>query len=259
MHFVKALSALKTRLALTSFPGTDLPDIRAEVERGGCESVDMVCDLRDSAQRQKLVDLVLKRFSRVDVLINNAGVEFTAYYHELSEAQIQSVLDVNLAAPMLLTRLILPAMLKQKSGHIVNVSSLAGKSGPAFQEPYAATKAALIAFTLSLRSTYRKEGVSASAVVPGFVEAGIYTRLKEKTGRPAPAWLGTSPPQAVIRAVLRAIAGDRPEVIVNPIPVRPLLALTAQFPRLGEWISGKIGANEFFRQAVEMDKKKAES
>jgi len=257
VHFVKAFAALHVRLVLAAFPGNDLEEIRAEIERQGCESVEMICDLRDADQRVKLVELAQQRFGRVDVLVNLAGVEFTAFYHELSEAQIASVLGVNLEAPMMLTRLVLPAMLAQKRGHIINISSLAGKSGPAFQEPYAATKAALIAFTLSLRSTYRAAGVSASVIVPGFVEAGIYSRLKAQTGRSAPPWLGTSQPETVVQAVLRALARDLPEVIVNPTPIRPILAFTALFPRAGEWLSGKIGANGFFRRAVEMAKKKA--
>jgi len=190
-------------------------------------------------------------------LINNAGVEFNSYYHELSEAQISEVLTVNLTAPMMLTRLLLPAMLARKRGHIINIASLAGKSGPAFQEPYAATKAGLIAFTASLRSTYRAEGISASAIVPGFVEAGIYARLKAKAGMPAPLWVGVSQPESVVRAVIRAVEQDYPEIIVNPTPIRPLLAFTALFPRAGEWLAGKIGANYFFRRAVDAEKKGA--
>ena len=256
VHFVKAFAHLKVRLVLAAFPGNDLQEIRAAIEKEGCESIDMICDLRDPDQRLKLVETAFNRFGRVDVLVNNAGVEFTAFYHELSEAQIAAVLGVNLEAPMMLTRLLLPTMLAQKRGHIINISSLAGKSGPGFQEPYAATKAGLIAFTQSLRSTYRSLGVSASVVVPGFVEAGIYARLKLQTGTAAPAWLGTSQPEAVVHAVMRAIESDRPEIIVNPIPIRPLLAFTAMFPRAGEWVTGKIGANDFFRRAVEIGKKR---
>ena len=255
IHFVKTFAQLSVRLVLAAFPGNDLQEIRAEIEKQGCESIDMICDLRDAGQRLKLIEMAVNRFGRVDVLVNNAGVEFTAFYHELSETQIATVLAVNLEAPLMLTRLVLPAMLAQKRGHIINISSLAGKSGPAFQEPYAATKAALIAFTLSLRSTYRALGVSASAIVPGFVEAGIYSRLKAQTGMSAPVWLGTSEPELVVRAVMRAIESDRPEIIVNPVPVRALLAFTALFPRAGEWVTGKIGANDFFRRAVEKGKK----
>jgi short-subunit dehydrogenase len=257
IHFVKAFANLKARLVLAAFPGNDLGEIRAEIEKQGCESIDLICDLRDPNQRVKLVETALNRFGRVDVLVNNAGVEFTAFYHELSEAEITTVLAVNLEAPMLLTRQLLPTMLAQKSGHIINISSLAGKSGPAFQEPYAATKAALIGFTVSLRATYRNTGVSASVIVPGFVEAGTYSRLKALTGTSAPVWLGTSQPEAVVTAVLRAIEKDSPEIIVNPIPIRPLLAFTAFFPRAGEWLSGKVGANNFFRRAVEIAKQKS--
>jgi len=255
IHLVRAFAQLRVRLVLAAFPGNDLKEIRAEIEKQGCESAAMVCDLREHSQRTKLVETAFNRFGRVDVLVNNAGVEFTAFYHELPEAKIAEVLAVNLEAPMMLARLVLPAMLAQKRGHIINMASLAGKSGPAFQEPYAATKAALIAFTLSLRSTYRNEGVSASAIVPGFVEAGIYSRLKDQTGISAPVWLGVSQPESVVHAVMRAIESDQPEVIVNPTPIRPMLAFTALFPRVGEWLSRKIGANNFFRRAVEMGKK----
>jgi short-subunit dehydrogenase len=257
VHFVKEFARVRARLILAAFPGIDLGEIRAEIEKQGCETIDLPCDLREPGQRLKLIETALSRFGRVDVLVNNAGIEFTEYYHKLSETQIAGVLAVNLEAPMMLTRLLLPSMLARKSGHIVNISSLAGKSGPAFQEPYAATKAGLIAFTLSLRSTYRRLGVSASAVVPGFVEAGIYTRLKARTGVAAPAWLGTSQPESVVRAVVRVIENDLPELIVNPIPVRPVIALTALFPRVGEWLTEKIGANDFFRRAVEIGKKNA--
>ena len=255
VHFVRALARLQTRLVLAAFPGRILGELRAEVEKGGCETVDLVCDLREPEERARLVDLARERFGRVDVLINNAGVEFNSYYHELTEAKIAEVLAVNLAAPMLLTRLVLPGMLAQKRGHIINIASLAGKSGPAFQEPYAATKAGLIAFTSSLRATYRAEGVSASAIVPGFVEAGIYTRLKAKAGTSAPFLVGVSQPESVVRAVVRAIAHDAPEIIINPTPIRPLLAFTAMFPRVGEWLTGRIGTNGFFRKAVEADRK----
>ncbi|MCW5559040.1 MAG: SDR family NAD(P)-dependent oxidoreductase, partial [Verrucomicrobiae bacterium] len=157
-----------------------------------------------------------------------------------------------LEAPMDLTRRILPLMLAQRRGHIVNISSLAGKSGPGFQEPYAATKAGLSAFTMSLRSTYRGSGVSASAITPGFVDAGMYTRLQRQAGRSAPLLLGSCPPEAVCRALLRALRKDTPEICLNSYPIRPILALTALFPRFGEWLTERIGVNDFFRQAARM-------
>jgi short-subunit dehydrogenase len=252
----RAFADRKVKLALVAHPGIGLEKLRQEVERSGVRASALACDLRDPAQRRAIVEQVTKEFGRIDILVNNAGVEFTSAFHELSEENIRDIVSVNLESAMSLTRLVLPGMLQRRSGHIVNISSLAGKAAPAFQEPYAATKAGLIAFTFSLRASYRRDGISASVIVPGFVEAGIYAKLKEKSGCSAPALLGTSSPQSVASAVIRAIEHNQPEVIINPLPVRPLLALTAMFPSLGEWAISKTGGHEFFRSVAESLKRR---
>jgi short-subunit dehydrogenase len=255
IFMARALAQTGANLALTAFPGTALEEVRAESEKLGVKARVYALDLRSSAQRSQLIADVLKEFGSIDVLVNNAGVEFTAAYHDLTVENITETIAVNLEAPMVLSRLVLPEMLNRKRGHIVNISSLAGKSGPAFQEPYAATKAGLIGFTSSLRATYRGSGVSASVIIPGFVEAGIYAHLKERSGMAAPALLGTSAPEKVARAVVKAIENDLPEIIINPLPVRPLLAFMALFPKVGEWVSDKFGGNDFFRRVVEKQSK----
>jgi len=250
-----AFADLKVNLALVAHPGATLVELREAVAKRAGKVIAISSDLRDAKQRRELLEQIKRELGPTDILINNAGIEFTSHFHDLNEAQICDVLKVNLEAPMVLSRMVLPDMLARKRGHIVNISSLAGKSGPAFQEPYSASKAGLIAFTSSLRATYWRSGVSASVVVPGFVDAGIYANLKERTGCIAPALLGVSRPDAVTRAVMRAIEQDLPEVIVNPVPVRPLFALTALFPSAGEWAARKTGANDFFKRVVEADKK----
>lgn len=254
-YMARAFAQRGAKLALVAYPGADLGAVQKEVEKFGARSIALSLDLRDPTQRRAAVDGARKEFGAVDILVNNAGIEFTSPYHELSEENILSIIGVNLEAAMLMSHLLLPDMLKKRSGHIVNISSLAGKAGPAFQEAYAATKAGLVAFTFSLRASYRQEGVSASVIVPGFVEAGIYALLKEKSGCSAPAILGTSKPESVANAVLRAIERDRPEILVNPIPVRPLLALTAMFPTIGEWAIKMTGGHEFFREVVRRARK----
>lgn len=242
------------QLVLVAYPGAELEGLQQAVERKRVRAISLAADVRDPQQRLAVLAAAQREFGDIHILVNNAGIEFTAAYHNLTEENIRNIIAVNLEAPMVLTKLVLPEMLRRGTGHIVNMASLAGKSGPAFQEPYAATKAGLIGFTSSLRATYRQLGVSASVIVPGFVEAGIYAKLKETSGFAAPALLGTSPPEAVARAVIRSIERDLPEVIVNSLPVRPLFALTALFPRLGEWIAGKTGANEFFQRVVNAKK-----
>jgi short-subunit dehydrogenase len=247
-HITLKLAQMGAKLALVAFPGTGLEELAKKINAEGGQAVFLATDLANEVERHRVVDFVHEKLGNIDILINNAGIEFTSNYHDLSEQDINKIIAVNLVAPMILSRLILPEMLQRKQGHIVNISSLAGKAGPACQEPYAATKAGLVAFTASLRATYYGTGVSASVICPGFVEAGIYAKLKRETGYSAPALLGTSKPEAVVAAVIRAINSDLPEVIVNGLPVRPLFATSALFPRLGEFLTRKTGAHEFFKK-----------
>jgi short-subunit dehydrogenase len=254
-----AMARAGMNLVLVAFPGEGLHEVCSAVSKEGVKAISLNLDLRDAEQRRRVVSTTLEEFGRVDVLVNNAGLEASAVYHELSEGQINDILTVNLEAPMMLTRAVIPEMLRQGHGHIVNMSSLAGKFGPGYQEAYTATKAALTAFTFSLRGTYRRTGVSASVVCPGFVEAGIYERMKKQIGRPAPGLLGAGvcSPGRVARAVIRAIERDLPEIIVSRLPVRPLLALYPLSPSLGAWITDKIlGAHDFFRTVAEAQKER---
>lgn len=255
----EVLAEAGMNLALVSYPGAEMATLMRSLSRHGVRTMALEVDLRNRNQYRGIVEQVLREFPTVDVLINNAGVEYSSPYHLLKEEAVKEVLSVNLEAPMMLSRLVLPGMVERRRGHIVNISSLAGKSGPAFQEPYTATKAGLISFTASLRATYHGSGVSASVIVPGFFEAGIYARIKAKIGRPAPALLAALPPQRVARAVIRAIRHDLPEVLVTRYPVRPILAVSALFPSVGEWLAHRIGVHDFFRRVVEAEQQQPEN
>jgi short-subunit dehydrogenase len=258
-HLARQIGRAGLRLMLHDLPGTGLEAVCAELSREGCEVSFREGDIGEAAERRGLVEAAWDRWGEVEVLVNNAGVEFTGRYHELTEARIREAIAVNLEAPMALTRLLLPRMVERGQGHIVNLSSLAGKSGPAFQEPYAATKAALTAFTMSLRASYRGTGVSASVICPGFVEAGIYLRLKARSGAKAPRLLTGCPPERVAQAVVRSLRRDLAEVIVNRYPLRPVLALATLSPGLGAWLTRWLGVNEFFGRVVEAERRRTPS
>lgn len=249
-YIAHSLADQGMNLVLVAFPGLGLDELRIELQAKGIKVVAIALDLREPTQRSETIHAAIDAFGGIDVLVNNAGVELSSVYHELPTSQLSDILKVNLEAPMFLTHAIIPEMLKRGGGHVVNISSLAGKSGPGYQEPYAATKAGLVAFTFSLRATYAGKGIGASVVCPGFVEAGIYTRIKAETGFRAPVLLGSSRPEAVAKAVVRSIHNNLPEVIVNPYPVRPLFALTALFPRIGERLTTMLGAHTFFKQVA---------
>jgi short-subunit dehydrogenase len=247
------LAAQGATLALVAYPGTGLHELAEALRSRGCRAVAMAADLQAAAERTKVIGWATREIGPIDVLINNAGVEYSSEFHRLTTQQIREVLCINLEAPMMLTRDLLPGMLERGFGRIINISSLAGKSGPACQESYAATKAALVAFTFALRATYRKQGVSSSVICPGFVETGIYSRIKKAAGRSAPALLAPCDPGMASRAVIRAINTDHPEVIVSRYPMRPVLAFNALFPRFAEWFAEHLGVNDFFRAACQRD------
>jgi short-subunit dehydrogenase len=133
----------------------------------------------------------------------------------------------------------------------VNVASLAGRLGLPGLETYGAAKAGLANFTAALRASYRGRGVSASAVLPGFVHgSGMYQRFQDGTGLPTPRLMGSSSVRRVVRAVLRAVRSDLAEVVVNPVPVRPLLAVQALWPGLAERLVGAAGGDWYLRAGL---------
>jgi short-subunit dehydrogenase len=174
----------------------------------------------------------------VDALVANAGLGATGKIDEFSSEQVQKVLRVNLEAPMLTARALVPAMREAGAGHLVFVSSLAGKAATATTALYSSTKAGLRAFAISLRQDLARDGVGVSVICPGFVrEAGMF----HESGRKPPMNLGTTTPEAVAKAVARAIERNRPEIDIAPLRQRTLANFAGRRPNLAARISGGAG------------------
>src|SRR5207245_1298219 len=132
-----------------------------KARRAGCAGERPVpADLAQPADRERVVTAAQNQFGAVDVLVNNAAVFFPKSFHRSSARELEHAVEVNLVAPLVLSALALPGMLERGRGHIVNLGSLAGRIPPGYTESYAATKAALIAFSAALRASYRGKGVS---------------------------------------------------------------------------------------------------
>lgn len=247
-HIGRLLARRGARLCLAALPGPELEEAGAELRESGALVSVFPTDLTKEKELAGLAMKAREALGPIDVLINNAGVERMLEFDRLSLADIEAMAAVNLTAPMKLSWHVLPGMLERGSGRIINVASLAAKAAPPYAGPYAATKAGLIAFTRSLRAEYRVRGVSASAVIPGFVRgAGMYHRMEQGTGRRASSLVGTTTPEAVARAVVYALRRDACEVIVNTVPVRALCALGEIFPDLGGWVAHWVGADTVLR------------
>jgi short-subunit dehydrogenase len=239
------------RLVLAARSQQHLIALADELQSLGIEVLTVPTDVADTDALRKLVDHSMERFGRIDVLVNNAGFANTLPYNHVEIADIQQMIAVNLAAPMLLTRLVMSHMLAAGRGHIVNIASLAGVLPTPYEELYTATKHGLVGFTRSLRASAADKAwpIGASVICPGFMDdAGIYEDFKKKYGVTAPAAMGSISASRLGQEVIRAIENNLPDAFLTKAPIRVTSALLALAPRLYESITARMNMAGLFRQ-----------
>jgi 3-oxoacyl-[acyl-carrier protein] reductase len=153
--------------------------VRAIESRGG-KAACCRANVSSRAEVDALVKFALETYGRVDVLVNNAGITRDTLLLRMDEAAWDAVLDLNLKGTYLCTRAVLRGMLRQRSGRIVNVSSVGGIIGNAGQSNYAASKAGMLGFTRSIAREVASRGITVNAVAPGFIETDIWQGVTEQ-------------------------------------------------------------------------------
>ncbi|MFD4180394.1 SDR family NAD(P)-dependent oxidoreductase [Rhodococcus sp. NPDC058514] len=247
----RALAGEGMDVAVTGRREDALAAVVADLRAFGVRAEAVPADLTDPGAAGALIERAEQAVGPIDVLVNNAGVENVAAFTALTPAELTEMVDVNLTAPMLLTRDVLPGMVSRGRGHVVFISSMAGKFGQAYTEPYSATKAALIGLNQALRAEYGPSPVGFSVVCPGFIGGdGMYQRMVER-GIRSNRVIGETTTTRVADRVVSAIRKDLPEVIESGAPVRPLLAIAAVAPRFAERVAARIGVKEMFRRLSE--------
>ncbi len=250
-YITHALAEEGVSLALSGRQAGPLEELCRELRASGVHAEPVLADLVESDQAAGLVARAEAAIGPLDLLINNAGIEVAAPYSAFTDDELADITRVNLIAPMVLTRHALPGMLERGRGHIVTISSLAGRGGIAYNALYATTKAGLIGFARSIRAELAATPVSSSVICPGFIaREGMYARMEEE-GLKAPLLLHAVGPERVGQAVVHAITEDRPEILVSWLPMRPLLAIQELAPRVAERIVAATGAADFFEHLSE--------
>jgi short-subunit dehydrogenase len=243
----EALAERGANIALAARSESGLQDVAERLSELGTEVVVMPVDLRESAQRERLVIDVQRKFGKIDVLVNNAGLETEGVYVELPWTSIRETVEVNLIAPMDLTRLVLLKMLERNAGHIVNIASIAAKSGAPYAATYSGTKAGMAEWTRALRLELGDTGVHFSTIFPGYVrEVGMFARFRMRS----PWIVGSCAPSQVAKAVVDAIEKERVEAIVNSRPLRYSFMLNELSPKVGDWLMRISGVVDFQRRKV---------
>ena len=150
-----------------------------EIEKIGRKALGIQADVRDFEKSKEMVENVKREFGRLDFLVNNAGITKDKALMMMSKEDWQEVIDTNLTGMFNVTRHCIVTFLKQKSGDIVNISSVSGIAGMSRQTNYAASKAGMIGFTKSLAREVAAYNIRVNAVAPGFIETEMVASLKE--------------------------------------------------------------------------------
>jgi 3-oxoacyl-[acyl-carrier protein] reductase len=140
-------------------------------------------DIRDHDMNRSVAEQVAKKFGAIDALVNNAGVRQDALLYNMSPEQWDEVLDTNLRGAWSMTKAVVPLMMQQRRGAIVNVASLSGLHGVVGQTNYSAAKGALIAMTRSLAREVARSGIRVNCVAPGLVDTDMIAALDAEVKR----------------------------------------------------------------------------
>jgi 3-oxoacyl-[acyl-carrier protein] reductase len=167
-------------VALAARNETKLAEVAAEITAAGGQAAVFALDVASEDSIKSGAKAILDRFGKVEILVNNAGITRDGLMMRMKRADWDDVLGTNLTGTFLLTQALLPAMLRNRWGRIVNITSVVGRTGQAGQVNYAASKAGLIGFTRSLAREVASRNVTVNAVAPGYIETPMTAVLDEK-------------------------------------------------------------------------------
>jgi short-subunit dehydrogenase len=217
------------RLALAGRSETRLIDLAERIRDAGAFAATLPCDISGPHGPSRLMEGAVDALGTVDVLVNNAGLSCFARLADEEDSRIRRLVEVNLTAPMLLAREVLPGMLKRGSGQIVNVGSALGSIAFAQFAVYSATKFALRGFSEALRRELAGTGITVTYVAPRTTDTAMNTpAVRDFVARTGAAM---DPPEVVARVIVNAIEQDRSEVYVG-WPERLFIRVNALAPGL---------------------------
>lgn len=197
----------------------------------------LAVDLAETAEVQRLA----AEASGADIVVANAALPGSGPLLEYSPEQIGRALAVNLEAPMVLARLLGEEMVARKRGHLVFISSMAGKVATSGSSVYSATKFGLRGFAAALRADLRTAGVGVSVVFPGFIsDAGMFADSAVQL----PSYVKTNTPEDVAEGVLSAIERNRGEVDVAPAPMRIGAKFAGVAPEVAAALNRRLGSDD---------------
>jgi short-subunit dehydrogenase len=243
-------------VVLTGRSAAGLTAVTADLAAAGADVSFIPADLTQPGAAEALVQAIEDQRGGTDLLVNNAGGDPLREFHTMTIEENLRTLQLNLIAPVALSRAVLDGMLRRGRGHIVNISAMAGRVSFPYTEVYAAAKDGLIGFTRVLRADYHTRGISASVLILGAIRgAGQGQRMLDDAGMKTSGFMALA--DSVARAVVKTVTKDKAEIVVMPGPGRLLRALLDYFPALGPVLNRAARATTTMQKIIQMREARA--
>ena len=155
-------------------------DVATEIEAAGGQSRTVIGDISSADEVNRMVETTMEAFGRIDILVNNAGIARDQLLLRMSEEEWDSVIKIDLKSVFLCTKAVARPMMKQRWGRIISISSIVGLIGNPGQVNYAAAKAGIIGFSLSVAREMASRGITANAIAPGFIDTEMTQKLSQQ-------------------------------------------------------------------------------
>ena len=188
------------------------------IEKGGNAGI-YQCNVSDYKKCEEFIQWVIQEYGRLDILVNNAGITRDGLLMKMTEEDFDQVVDTNLKGTFHTIRFVVRQMLKQKSGRIINLSSVVGVTGNAGQANYAASKAGVIGLTKAVAREVASRGITVNAIAPGFIETDMTNVLSEKVREASVAQipLGSFGKAEHVAAAVAFLASEEAEYITGQV------------------------------------------
>ena len=158
---------------------TDVNELKKEFDKYSVESLIIKADVSKVEEVENVVKKTIEKFGRIDVLVNNAGITKDVLLMRMKEEDFDKVIEINLKGTILVTKAVIPYMMKKRNGRIINLSSVVGVTGNAGQSNYSASKAGIIGFTKSVAKELASRNIRSNAVAPGFIDTDMTNVLSD--------------------------------------------------------------------------------
>jgi 3-oxoacyl-[acyl-carrier protein] reductase len=214
-----ALAEGGATVALAARNQEKLSRVAQEIESKGGQAASFPMDVGNEDQVKAAVKAALERFGKIDILVNNAGVTKDTLLMRMKRSDWDSVIQTNLSGAFFCTQAVIGAMLKQRWGRIVNITSVFGQTGQAGQANYSASKAGLIGFTMAMAREVASRNITVNAVAPGYIETamteGLSADLKAKVNEMIP--LGRAGSDMDVANAVRFLASEEAGYITGHV------------------------------------------